>query len=259
MSFLKNLGRGALGALVFAGAAIVGAPALAADHRDGGGATADPASDINDVYSWMNGENLVVAMTVAPFAGADATFSPGVQFVWHVDAHGSFAGNILGGIAPTLQTTIQCEFDEAQIAQCWIHRGGEILDYITGDASSEEGVTSDSSQLYAGLRADPFYFFLTGFNDARTAVLSELVAGPGGVFPGNVDLSNGTLCPELTVPQLEALGDALTVGPAPTQQALNDFDLANTLAIVLEIDSALLIDPEANILSVHASTHAKPE
>ena len=258
MSFLKNLGRGALGALVFAGAAIVGAPALAADHRDGGGANADPASDINDVYSWMNGENLVVAMTVSPFAASDATFSPGVQFVWHVDAHAGFIGNVVLGDAPTLQTTIQCEFDEAQIAQCWIHRGGEILDYITGDASSEEGVTSDSSQLYAGLRADPFYFFLTGFNDARTVVDGELVPGPNGVFPGNVNLSNGTLCPQLTGPQLDAVQGALTaIGPGA--QALNDFDLANTLAIVLEIDSALLIDPEANILSVHASTHAKPE
>ena len=76
---------------------------------------------------------------------------------------------------------------------------------------------------------------------------------------GNVDIeTNSTLCPELTGAQLDLLGDALTAS-GPGAQALNDFDEANTLAIVLEIDSALFVDPEADVLSVHASTHAKPE
>lgn len=247
MSLRKNFGRGGAAALVLAGA-FVALPAMAADHRDGGAAQADPSSDINDVYAFMNGENLVLGMTVSPFADADATFSDAVQFVWHVDTWNAFTDSI-AGIDPALQTTVQCEFDAAQMIQCWIHRDGENLDYIMGDASSEEGIATDSSQVFAGLRSDPFYFYLTGFNDARNAVISEVTAG-------NVDLSNGTLCPELTNPQLEALGDALTVSAGG--QGLNDFLGANTLAIVIEVDKALFTDAENDVVSVHAATHAKP-
>lgn len=256
MSLKKNLGRGALGALVFAGAAIVGAPAFAADHLDGDAAVADPSSDINDVFTWMDGDKLVLAMTVNPFADADATFSSAVQFAWHVDAYPSLASSLSAG--PTVTTTVQCEFDDAQMLQCWVHRDGEILDYVMGDASSEEGVASNdgTTQAFAGLRADPFFFYLTGFNDARSAVLSEVNAG-------NVDIAtNGTACPELTTApnggQLGLLGDTLSAA-GPTAQTLNNFRNANTLAIVLEVDSSFFVDPEASQLAVHASTHAKPE
>lgn len=248
MSLRKNFGRGGAAALVLAGA-FVALPAMAADHRDGAAAAADPSSDINDVYAFMNGDNLVLGMTVSPFADADATFSDAVQFVWHVNTWNAFTDSI-AGIDPALQTTVQCEFDEAQMIQCWIHRDGENLDYIMGDASSEEGIATASSQVFAGLRSDPFYFYLTGFNAARSAVISEVTAG-------NVDLSNGTLCPELTGGQLDALGDALTAS-GPGAQGLNDFLGANTLAIVLEVDKALFTDAENDVVSVHAATHAKP-
>lgn len=250
MSLMKNLGRGALGALVFAGAAVVGAPAFAADHKDGAAATADPASDINDVYSWVSEDKLILAMTVSPFADADATFSSAVQFAFHVDAFPSFGG-ALAGLPATQQTTVQCEFDDAQIIQCWVHRDGEILDYITGDAGAEGGISTDSTQAFAGLRADPFYFYLAGFNAAREYVVADVAAN-------DVDLSNSTLCPELREDQLNDAYDALQAS-GPQAQALNDFDEANTLAIVLEIDKSLFVTDAAATVGVHATTHAKPE
>lgn len=249
MSFKRNF-RGGVAALVLAGTALAAPAAFAADHRDGEASRADPTSDINDVYAFMNGDKLVLAMTVNPFADADATFSSAVQFAWHVDAYSGLAASLSAG--PAFTTTVQCEFDDAQMVQCWVHRDGEISDYLTGDASSEEGISSEAgTQVFAGLRADPFYFYLSGFNAARGAVIDAVNAG-------QVDLSNGTKCPELTGGQLDALGDALTAS-GPGAQGLNDFLGANTLAIVVEVDSALFIDAEASTLAVHASTHAKPE
>ena len=249
MSFKLNFGRGVV-ALALAGAAVTAGPAFAADHRDGAASVGDPSSDINDVYSFMTeSQDLVVAMTVSPFAAADTTFSPEVQFVWHVDSYPSFAAAI-GGVPAVAQTQVHCEFDEAQMAQCWVHRDGEVLDYVMGDAGLEDGVLSESGavRLFAGLRSDPFYFYLSGFNAARGAVISA-------VEGGQIDFSNSTLCPALTDPQIAGLLDALT---ADGGQAQNDFLDANTLGIVLEIDKALFVDDEATTVSVHASTHAKP-
>lgn len=248
MSFKMSFGRCGLAALAVAGATVA-LPAIAADHRDGTAAVADPTSDINDVYSWMSADdNLVVAMTVHPFADADAVFSPEVQFAWHVDAHGSVATAVTGTPA-SISTTVQCEFDEAQMIQCWVHRDGEVLDYVLGDAGLEEGLLSNSGEtrVFAGLRADPFFFYLTGFSGARAAVISEVEAG-------NVSFPNSTFCPELTDGQLTLLGD--TLGAEAEED--NDFLGQNTLAIVLELDKTLFTDDEASVVSVHATTHAKP-
>jgi hypothetical protein len=249
MSLLKNFGRSGVAAAAFAGACLSAVPAMAADHRDGEAALDEPTSDINDVYTWMNGDNLVLAMTVHPFAEAGTTFSSAVQFVWTVDAYPALASSLSD--PPALTTQVHCEFDEAQTAQCWVHQDGEILDYITGAADVEEGIESpNGTKLFAGLRSDPFYFYLDGFNQARAAVIAEVEAG-------NVDLSNGTLCPELSVAQLDAIGDALTASGGGKQQ-LNDFLGANTLVIALEIPASHFVTDTAATVGVRASTHAKP-
>lgn len=251
MSLKKNFGRG-VAALTLTGAALTALPATAADHRDGAASLADPTSDINDLYTWMNEDNLVLAMTVNPFADAEAVFSPEVQFVWSVDAWPSFGASI-GGLDPSLQTQVHCEFDDAQMVQCWVHRGGEVLDYLMGDPALEDGILSESGnvRVFAGLRADPFYFYLTGFNAARGAVITEVEEGRVNNPP-----TTSTLCPELSPAQLDALGDAL-VASGPGAQSLNDFDDANTLIIVAEINKAHFTDAEADVVSVRASTHAK--
>ena len=259
MSFMKNLGRGALGALVFAGAAVVGAPAFAADHRDGDGATADPASDINDVYAWSpDADHVTLAMTVVPFATEESLFSPAVQYVVNVNAFASAAAG-LTGVAPAAVTQVQCEFDEAQIAQCWVHRDGEILAYLTGDASAEGGIENGdgSVKLFAGLRADPFFFYLGtaetngGFRTARKIVVDA-------VDDDLVDLAAGAFCPTLTPQQGTLISGALTAQGAGAQQ-LNTFRTANTLALVIELDKTLLTADGAATLGVHGTTHTKPE
>jgi hypothetical protein len=252
MSLTKTVGRCGLAALALAGATFAASSALAADHRDGAAAKLDPSSDINDTYAFMNEDRLVLAMTVHPFAESDALFSSAVQFVWTVDAHPAFAASLADPYAPIATTQVHCEFDDAQIASCWVHQDGEILDYLTGDASAEEGIESSSgaTRIFAGLRADPFYFYLSGFNDARQIVIDEVTAG------NVVQFANG--CPDLSAGQLDALGDAL-VASGPGAQDLNDFLGANTLVIVAEVDSALFTNAgAAPVVGVRASTHEKP-
>lgn len=247
MSFRKHLGRG-LAAFAMCGAAAIALPANAADHLDGGAAAADPSSDINDVFAFMNGDNLVLSMTVHPVAEFDTTFSDQVQFAFHVNSHAGF-------LQPAAsERTVICEFDAAQMLQCWVAGAdNETLDYLMGDASAAEGTSNDAGSMraFAGLRADPFYFHLQGFIDARNIVISE-------VTNGNVDvLTNATACPELTNGQLDALADALTA-TGPGAQDLNFFKDLNTLSIVLEIDKSLFVDETNPYVTVWASTHAKP-
>src|ERR1700761_5459513 len=63
-----------------------------ADHRDSPGLVNDPASDINDVYAFVNANtgNVVLAMTVNPFQapGINATFSPDTLYQFKIDNTG---------------------------------------------------------------------------------------------------------------------------------------------------------------------------
>lgn len=230
----------ALGMLAAVALSTCALTALAADHLDGPAAAADPTSDINDVYSFVNAEGKVVlAMTVSPFAGVNAQFSDAVQYVFHVNKHAAFGGNSAG------TKNVICEFSASQAISCWIG----TTDFVTGDASNAAGITSQSGdvKVFAGRRADPFYFYLAGFNAARNAVIAavpSLSLNPNG-------------CPILDAGTSAALIGLLQAD----SQADNDFDAGsngNVLAIVIEAEPAVFSDATNNLVSVWASTHAKP-
>src|SRR5262249_25096987 len=113
-------------------AAVGGGVARAADHRDGPGVQADPSTDINDVYAWMNSDaskvNLV--MTVSPGASTSSKFSDAALYVFHVNALKMF-----GDSAPNRNLVI-CKFTTAQKISCW----GPGDEYLTGDASATAGL-----------------------------------------------------------------------------------------------------------------------
>lgn len=234
---LQRFGRTAIGVTLLAALAITATPATAADHRDGStanGVKGDSAADINDVYAFMDGTNdIVLGMTVEPFATNTTAFSDAVQYVFHVNKHPSFGGTVAGS------TNVICEFDATQNISCWIG----TADYVSGDASATTGLVSDSGDVtvFAGRRADPFYFYLSGFNSARAAVIAAVPT---------LTL-NPNACPILNAATGDALRTALTTPP-------NDFATANVLAIVLKIDKSLLTDGTNEIFSVYASTHTKP-
>ena len=211
--------------------------AQSADHRDAPLVTAEPGADINDVYAFMDANNVVLAMTVFPAAPAGAKFSDNVQYAIRT-ASGA-------GFGPTTNdTNIICTFTNAtpQIAQCWV--GAD--EYVTGDASAAAGITSASGKvkIFAGLRADPFFFNLDGF---RATVNTVKTAAPGLVF-------DDAGCPNTT-----AVGGALATSLMTTDggTAVDFFKTLNTLAIVASIDKTLVTKGGATV-AVSGSTHRKP-
>jgi hypothetical protein len=220
--------------------AMVATTALAADHRDGDGVKADPASDINDVYAFTEGNNVVLAMTVSPFADkATAKFSDVTQYVFHVSSWDKFGGT------QSSSTMVMCTFAADQTLQCWVGDATTVKDYVTGKVTSDAGITSADGKVkvFAGPRADPFYFYLTGFNAARSAAL--------GAINGGMVMLNPNGCPALTGPTVTALDGLLHTDV----QANNDFAMANVLGLSLEIDKNLLIKNPDEVISVWASTN----
>ncbi len=216
----------------------VGLPAvgLAADHRDGPTATDDPAADINDVFAFLSddGANLNLIMTVFPAATAESAFSDGVQYVFHVNSGASLAPL---GIVQT-EMLIICTFDVAGMAQCW---AGDS-EYVTGDASVEAGIASESGDLrvFAGLRNDPFFFKLDGFNNARMAVR---------------DAAGSLTFDEFGCPALDA--DTANALVGLLQSGEDFFAPLDTLAISVQVPVSL-VNGGGDALGVWASTHAAP-
>lgn len=203
--------------------------AFGADHADSPSVLADPASDITDVFAWMNDDNthLNLVMDVFPFADASSRFSDSVQYVWYVQSGPEF-GN-------TQQTTqVIAQFNSDQTIELWV---GDH--YVTGDASSEAGLGDDTVRVFAGLRNDPFFMNLTGFLNAADTV-------------ANADLTGVTFvdgCPELDEGTVNTLLGQLTTGG-------DTLAGANVLSIVVRIDKTL-VNGGGDVLSVHAQTHTR--
>ena len=211
--------------------------ALAADHLDGPGAKADPVADITDVYSWSESANLVAVLNVAPLATTDSKFSDAVQYALHLESSASY------GAAGEKHTVI-CTFDDKQNISCWL----DEADYVTGDASKTDGIKSASGKLhvFAGLRADPFYFNLEGFQDTVKAV--DMFEEAGAL---TLDTAG---CPAIDAATSGAVVGLLQGTAGGTKPGANFFAKANVLSIVLEIDKTLVNDG-GPILAVWGSSH----
>lgn len=220
------------------GALLVPAATFAADHIDSPAAVSEPAADITDLFAWMTPDaakvNLV--LDVSPFAGADSKFSDAVQYVFHVNSSTGY------GEAQT-ETVILCQFDAAGAISCWA--GAD--EYITGDASAEQGLSSDSGALkvFAGLRNDPFFMEYTGFLNAIDTVI-------GAASSLEFDADG---CPAVDEGTSAVLVGQLQSG-ADGAAASDTFAGANVLSIVVQVDKAL-VTSGGPILSVWASTHSR--
>jgi hypothetical protein len=217
--------------------------ALAADHRDSLVVKADPPSDINDVYTWVAKDKVVIAMTVFPAAPKEAKFSDKTQYVIHTTS-----GKAFGEAASKLD--IVCTFDAAQMITCKAGEGPglPVMDMVTGDASAEAGIESDSKMIkvFAGPRKDPFYFNLDGFGKTVEIVV--------GAAPGLMADAAG--CPALDAATSMMLVTQLKSDPMGGP-AKDFFAPLNGLAIVLELDKSLMT-AGGPILSIWGATHAAP-
>jgi hypothetical protein len=223
------------------------AVARAADHQDGPQVTADPSSDINDVFSWMSadGSKVYLAMTVFPAAAAGAKFSNATKYVFHATAHPSF-------LAPAGdQNNVICTFSAAQAISCWVvaKDGTTVKDYVTGDASGTAGISSTSGKVkvFAGLRSDPFFFNLDGFKDAAKFVHDNAAT--------LVPLFDANGCPKLDANTSKAAVGLLGHTMGGTMPPVDHFATFNGLAIVMAVDKSLLVSATNPTLTVWASTN----
>ena len=221
--------------------------ARAADHQDGPAASADPASDITDVFAWMAPDtaHVYLVMDVFPAATASSNFSNTTQYVFHTNAAPAF------GSAATATRDIICTFDTGtpQKISCWAGSS-----YVTGDASSTNGITSSDGKLkvFAGLRDDPFFFNLDGFKDA---------AADAHASAGNLTFNAGG-CPDLTKSPTgssktyqQILFADLTHTAHGNGPAVDHFAKLNVLSIALQVDKNLILQGGGPTVGVWASTN----
>lgn len=215
--------------------------ASAADHRDGAAVKTDPSTDINDVYAWVSpdGSKVYLGLTVFPVADAMAKFSNTAKYVFHLRSGATY------GATSTQDVRIICTFAADQKISCWVVQGSDTIDYLTGDASATAGLTSASgkTKVFAGLRDDPFYFNLAGFQAVATAAG---MAAPGLMF-------DPAGCPTIPPATAMTLVEQLSTRPGGGA-AENFFANLNTLAIVVAVDKAM-VTPGGPIIGVWGSTN----
>lgn len=218
------------------GALLAAQLAFAADHLDGPAAKADHASDITDIFAWMSSDakTMYLVMNVFPMANTSSKFSDAVQYVFHTNSKNSFTDTA----SAANQVNVICTFDANQKISCWA--GNE---YVNGAASNTAGLSSGKLKVYAGLRDDPFFFNLDGFNKAAatvTAAKSSLSFDTAG-------------CPNLNAATANTLVSQLSHdqnGGPPKDFFAN----LNVLSIAVAVDKTVLAK-NGNIVSVWGSTN----
>jgi hypothetical protein len=131
----------------------------AADHRDSPSNVANPTADINDVYAFRsptNANNLVVAISANPLIvpsdnAKRGVFDPAVQFKINVDGNGDLSPDAVVNIRRAGDTLV---FEGL---------GDPIAAQITAPGQAPVINTAGPVKAFAGLRDDPFFFDLAGF------------------------------------------------------------------------------------------------
>lgn len=227
----------------------------AADHFDSPTLVTSPLADINDVYAWMDGANLVLAMSVSPADADTRTFAPDVRYVFHVH---SKAGLGVGVAGTGVETRVICQFRSNISAECWVTEGDTVKDYVTGNPTAAAGISSKSGKvrLFAGRRSDPFFFNLQGFRSAIGKLTTRLGQNP----PVQFDAAG---CPSnLTNPEVTGMAadlGAQIVGQPPCSTISRDcFSELNVRILLVQVDRTLVNSGSNTTVGVWASTHAAP-
>jgi hypothetical protein len=155
-----------MAALVVAAMVLTVTRAGAADHADAPGVQGDPQADITDIYAFRspsNPDDLVAVLNVnpltAPTENGSTRFADDVAYQLHVDNTGDLV-------------------TDATVSVTFWNNGKNFMveglgNPITGDTSGAGApaiVDAGGIKVFAGLRDDPFFFDLVGFNN--------FVAGP---------------------------------------------------------------------------------
>lgn len=205
--------------------------ALASPARGQARLQPPPAADIHNVYAWMtrDGRQVNLVMTLSPF-DQGAELGGDTLYVFHVATHEQAAS------AELSSTRIICRFRSKTDIECWI--GAR---YVRGNPIT--GFNNGEVQIFAGRRNDPFFHDLDGFENAAPRMVLARQAPP-----------SATGCRLVTPAAAIAVLADLTDPPATDRYADE-----NVLALVLQLRKSLLgVNSNAKVISVWASTHAKP-
>lgn len=200
----------------------------AADHADSPD-TSQGNLDINDLYAFVDGDDLVLAMTVAPLlspgeATNEAALNPNGIYQFNLDAERD-------GIAEAvIQVVAQGTGTDQTVTVLGPTEVGEesavdrILDGPRASGSFGTTISEGDITAFVGPRDDPFYINLFGdmsLTSVLNAVYSDALDQPIGdpeeqtlAFedPGADDLAGlNTLAIVVSIPR-SAVGDALGVG-----------------------------------------------
>jgi hypothetical protein len=143
-------------ALVAGGAVAALSAVHASDHLDGPRATADPQSDLTDVFAFTSPEDptrVVLAMAVTPYASDASTFSPDVDYAFRVRRVAALQPLTLD--QETLD--VVCELGEADTGpdtMTCTGPDGVTASAVVGDTGAPAG---PAMRVFAGLRSDPAF------------------------------------------------------------------------------------------------------
>jgi len=152
--------------------------ASAADHRDSPTPTGNPGADISDVFVFRSPEtpsNVVLVINSSPFIApvdnATASFDSSARFRVHVDNDGNLADDVRIDIRKSGNSII-------------VEGAGNAFGVEVSPAGGEPIVREDGGRrLFAGLRDDPFFFDIPGFQAFlmnRETPVNGLRAAGGG-------------------------------------------------------------------------------
>lgn len=256
---MKKLSLIAGGVASLALTALLASPSQAADHLDSSTLAANPMGDINDVFTWMNGDatKMNFAMTVSPGDNGTRNFGPTVQYAFHVRSRAGTTGAMVVGQPGGVETNVICTFASNTSAQCWVVSGTTVKAYVKGDPSNAAGLTSADGKIkvFAGRRSDPFFFNLQGFRDAIVAV-----AGAAGTLAFNAggcptNLPDATVAALVNTLKNQSVNGAAATPPCSTT-VKDCFAAFNVMALVVQVDKTLLLNGTDTFVSVYGSTHA---
>lgn len=200
-------------------------------------AVSSPLAAITDLYAWMASSNLNLVMDVSPFDDGTHSFDSSVQYVFHLTSKARFGATTAGDA----ETRVILRFASNHLVECWVTdaSGTKTKDFVSGDPSGAAGVASTDGKVkvFAGRRSDPAFFNKAGFDLA--------IAG----LAGDLATRDAAGCPTLSSAEASRIQTLLVTGS-------DAFATANVMAIVVQIDKALVNVAPSTTVAVWASTHA---
>lgn len=170
--------------------ALLGVPAIAADHAESPGADADPAGDLADVFLFISPENnkrLIGAMTFggrpAPRSRTDIVYcDPKLIYVLNIGR-----ANAAGAFTNQPVIKVVARFGKSDTGAC-----GLQLENVPGAGGTFSGAnetilrSSTGLRGFAGQRNDPFFFDAEGYNGMVAAF--DAAAPSGGYLVNSFGL-----------------------------------------------------------------------